>query len=154
MTEKNAPTPVKTVLVASDHAGLELKNHLASFLEKHGYDVLDLGTGNNDSVDYPDYAHKAAACILDGKADAGVVICGTGIGISIAANRHKGIRCALCHNAEIARLARQHNNANLLALAGRFITPAEAEPVVTAFLETGFEGGRHENRILKIDNPV
>jgi len=141
----------RNILIASDHAGFALKQHLVGFLQKNGFDVLDLGTDSLDSVDYPDFGKKAAEAVLAGKSALGIVICGSGIGISITANRYKGIRCALCWTPEIARLARHHNNANMLALAGRFTTPEEAEAIVKAFIEAEFEGGRHQNRIVKID---
>lgn len=142
------------ILLAADHAGFLLKQSLVEFLQGKGYEVLDLGTNSGDSVDYPDFGHAAAKAILAGKAEQGIVICGTGIGISISANRHKGIRCALCGDVETAQMARQHNNANLLALAGRVLSPEQAEGIISAFLETPFEGGRHQNRIIKIDNPA
>ncbi len=144
----------KPILLSADHAGFELKQHLKTFLEGKGYKTLDLGTNSTESVDYPDFGQKAAKAILAGDAELGIVICGTGIGISIAANRFKGIRCALCPTPDYAILARQHNNANLLALSGRLTPPDVAEAIVNAFLTTKFEGGRHEKRILKIDNPA
>jgi ribose 5-phosphate isomerase B len=139
------------IIIAADHGGFDLKTHLVGFLKQEGFEVTDLGTANADAVDYPDFAQKAAKAILDGKASWGIIICGTGIGISIAANRIKGIRCALCTSPEMGRLARQHNNANLLALGGRTTTPADAEAIVKAFAEAEFEGGRHQNRVNKID---
>ncbi len=148
------PFMTQKIILAADHAGFPLKQSLVDFLQSKGFEIIDLGTNSSDSVDYPDYGHAAAHAILDGKAERGIIVCGTGIGISISANRHKGIRCALCHDAETAALSRQHNNANLLALAGRSLSAEEAQKVVTTFLETSFEGGRHQNRIVKIDNPV
>lgn len=142
------------ILLSSDHAGFPLKQALAETLRGQGHEVLDLGTYSGDSVDYPDFGQAAARAILDGTAPRGIVICGTGIGISIAANRFKGIRCALCGDVETAELARRHNDANLLALAGRSLSVEQAMPIVAAFLTTDFEGGRHQNRIVKIDNPV
>lgn len=150
MTQK---TIENTLVLAADHAGFPMKSHLVSYLTGKGYHVIDLGTASGDSVDYPDYGQKAAKAILDGQAPLGIILCGSGIGISISANRFKGIRCALCHNEEFARLARQHNDANILALPGRFVTESEAEAIADAFLATPFEGGRHQNRVLKIDNP-
>lgn len=143
----------RNILIASDHAGFPLKQSLSSHLTEKGYTVVDLGTNSLDSVDYPDFGQAAAKAILDGKAPTGIVICGTGIGISIAANRFKGIRCALCGDVETARLARQHNDANLLALSGRVLSPEQGRAIADAFLDTAFEGGRHQNRIIKIDNP-
>lgn len=144
----------KRLVLACDHGGLSLKNHLMTYLRARGFDNFDdLGTYSSDSVDYPDFGQKAANAVLEGKGEVwGIVICGSGIGISIAANRNKGIRCALCADPQIAALARQHNNANMLALAGRFLDPAMAEKVVEAFMESEFEGGRHENRIVKLDS--
>jgi ribose 5-phosphate isomerase B len=142
------------ILIAADHAGFVLKQHLLGFLQKNGFEVVDLGTYSTDSVDYSDYGHAAAKSILEGVADRGIVICGTGIGISIAANRFKGIHCAVINDVETAKLGRSHNNINLLALGGRVLDPTQAETIVDAFLTTPFEGGRHQNRIVKIDNPV
>lgn len=144
----------QNILLAADHAGFPLKQELASFLEKKGFSVIDLGTHSTDSVDYPDFGQAAAKAILAGKAEQGIIICGTGIGISISANRFKGIRAALCGDVETAKMARQHNNANILALAGRVLSAETAIEIVNAFLETAFEGGRHQNRIIKIDNPA
>jgi ribose 5-phosphate isomerase B len=142
----------KHLIIASDHAGFALKQHLIPFLQKNGFTVDDLGTNSTDSVDYPDFGQKAAKAILDKQAPLGIVICGTGIGISIAANRFNGIRCALCTDPDYARLSRQHNDANLLALSGRLMTPEEAEAVAMVFLTTEFEGGRHQGRIQKLDH--
>jgi ribose 5-phosphate isomerase B len=137
--------------IASDHGGFKLKEHLKPFLEKNHFTVNDLGTYSEDSVNYPEFGQKAAEAVLsDG--NPAIIICGTGIGISIAANRYKGIRAALCHCVEYAKLARQHNNANILALGGRFIKNEDAENIVKAFLVTKFEGGRHKNRIDLIDD--
>ena len=142
------------ILIAADHGGFILKQHLLGFLQKMPVEIVDLGTDSMDAVDYPDFGQRAAKTILEGKAELGIVICGTGIGISIAANRFKGIRCAVVTDVETAKLARQHNNANLLALGGRVIDPDLAVKIVEAFLSSEYEGGRHENRIVKIDNPV
>jgi ribose 5-phosphate isomerase B len=144
----------RKILLAADHGGFSLKQHLALFLRGKHVEIVDLGTHSPDSVDYPDFGQAAAKAILDGKAECGIVICGTGIGISITANRFKGIRCALCSDVETAKMARLHNNANLLALGGRVLDPAVAEAIIEVFLTTEFEGGRHENRIVKIDNPA
>jgi len=118
--------------------------------ENLGFEVLDLGTNSTDSVDYPDYGHKLAETVASGKAKVGVAICGSGIGISIAANRNPKIRAALCQNTECAKLARQHNNANVLALGARMISEDEARECLKTFLNTEFEGGRHQNRIDKL----
>ncbi len=137
--------------IACDHGGFKLKESLIIFLSGEGYDVNDLGTYSEESVDYPVFGKKAAEAVLsDG--NPAIIICGTGIGISIAANRHKGIRAALCHCPEYARLTRQHNDANILSLGGRFTPENEAKKIVKAFLATGFEGGRHKNRIEMLDN--
>ena len=138
------------IAIASDHAGFTLKSHIAHWLTEHGYAVLDLGTNSADSVDYPDFGHAVARAIEEGKAERGIVICGSGIGISIAANRHAHIRCALVHSALEARLARQHNDANVLAMGERIIGIEPAKDAVQAFLNTQFEGGRHQRRVEKI----
>lgn len=138
----------KNIIIASDHAGFELKEFLKTSLNKHTF--IDLGTDSDASVDYPDFGTKAAKAVAEGKADFGIVICGSGIGISIAANRNPKIRCALCLNEEMARLARQHNDANIIALGSRFTKQIEALNLVTAFLNTPFEGGRHEKRVEKL----
>ena len=138
----------EVVAVASDHGGFDLKQVLSQELESLGYQVLDLGTHGAESVDYPTYAEAMADALLSGRARRGVLLCGTGIGVSIAANRRPGIRAALCYNVETARLARQHNNANILALGGRTTDAAIAKAVLRAFLDTAFEdGGRHERRV-------
>ena len=136
--------------IASDHGGYSLKVFLKNFLTEEGYDVDDLGTFSEDPVDYPDFGKKAAKAVLNDD-NPGIIICGTGIGISISANRYKGIRAALCHCEEYAKLTRLHNNANILALGGRFTSEEEAKKIVKAFLETKFEGGRHKNRIEMMD---
>ena len=142
--------PAKTVAIAADHAGLPLKAALADELRERGCTVLDLGTENEDSVDYPDYADRLARAISRGDADRGVLVCGTGIGISIAANRHRQVRAALCHEEDDARLARQHNDANVIVFAGRKTTEAVARACLGVFLETEFEGGRHARRVAKM----
>ena len=138
------------VYLTSDHAGFELKQLLKQELEKAGHPVLDLGTDSIDSVDYPDFGRRLAAAIRDGQAARGVVVCGTGIGISIAANREPTVRAALCHDVTSARLAREHNDANVLALGARLIGPEVARQCLHAFLETGFGGGRHTARVAKL----
>jgi len=140
------------ISLGSDHGGYELKNVLKLHLEENGYEVLDNGTFSEDSVDYPDYGQKVAKDILEKRADRGVVVCGTGIGISISANRFKGIRAALVNSEEYVKLCRQHNDANVLALGGRFTTPEDAKKFVDIFLTTEFEGGRHQRRLDKIDS--
>lgn len=142
--------PDEVIAIAADHAGFDLKTTLVRELEQMGYRVLDLGTNGPDSVDYPDFGRKVAAAIAGGQAGKGVAICGTGIGISIAANRQPGIRAALCHDVLTARLARQHNDANILALGARVIGAEMAKDCLKAFLTTEFEGGRHAARVAKL----
>jgi ribose 5-phosphate isomerase B len=139
------------VAVAADHAGFPLKQTLAAELRGAGYGVLDLGTNNSESVDYPEFGAAMARTLLEGRAGRGVLICGTGIGVSIAANRHKGIRAAVCHNVETARLARAHNDANVLVLGGRIVDEGTARACLHTFLDTAFEGGRHERRVSMLD---
>jgi ribose 5-phosphate isomerase B len=141
----------RIVAIAADHAGVDLKAQLKKELQALGYEALDLGTHSTDSVDYPDFAHMLAKTMKDGKAGVGVLICGSGIGISIAANRHTHIRAALCHSALEAKLSRQHNNANVLALGARIIGIEVAKDTLRAFLKTEFEGGRHEKRVTKMN---
>lgn len=142
---------VKTVALACDHAGYLLKAELIELLVGRGLGVLDLGTDGPESVDYPDFADALAAAIRDGRAERGVLICGTGIGISIAANRHQGIRAALCGEPTSARLAREHNDANVLALGARVVGIEIAKDCLTAFLDTPFAGGeRHSRRVGKL----
>lgn len=142
--------PVDTIAVASDHAGFDLKELLRQELQAAGHDVLDLGTHSVASVDYPDFGRALAAAIRDGRAGRGIAVCGTGIGISIAANRDPAVRAALAHDATSARLARQHNDANVLALGARLVGTETARDCLRAFLETPFEGGRHAGRVAKL----
>lgn len=139
-----------TLVIASDHAGFELKAVIKLGLEKNGHKAIDLGPNEASSVDYPDMADKLAGALLDGLADKGVLICGTGIGIGIAANRHRHVRAALCHDVTTARLAREHNDANVLCLGARVIGSEVALDSVEAFLGTPFEGGRHQRRVDKL----
>lgn len=144
-------TPAQTpIALGSDHAGIGLKATLRAALEAAGHPVLDLGTHGPESVDYPDFAQAVCAAVLEGTARFGVLVCGTGIGISIAANRHEGIRCALIHDATGARLTRQHNDANVLALGARMIGAEVALDALNVFLTTPYEGGRHDRRVLKL----
>ncbi len=138
-----------TIAIAADHAGYRLKEHLRGYLEDRHH-VIDLGTHSGESVDYPDFGRAAAECVLRGEADTAIVICGSGIGVSIAANRYPGIRAALCHTPEAARLAREHNDANILALGARAIDEQTANAVVEAFLTTPFAEGRHRPRVEKL----
>ena len=134
------------IYIASDHAGFKLKEKLIKIFPK----INDLGTKSEDSVDYPDFAHKLTKEVLKNKESVGILICGTGVGMSIAANRKKGIRAGLASNSNIARLIRRHNDANVLVLPGRFINTSEAKKSVQAFISTKFESGRHKKRINKL----
>ncbi|MCU0223551.1 MAG: ribose 5-phosphate isomerase B [Acidobacteria bacterium] len=136
---------------ASDHAGFPLKNHLAAWLRARGHEVLDLGTHSAESADYPDFAHELARRIAAGEVERGLLVCGTGIGISIAANRHPGVRAARCLSEYDARMARAHNDANVLALGERVTGAGLAEAILETFLATPFEGGRHARRVQKIE---
>ena len=140
-----------TIVIAADHGGYDLKNILAPYIYNLGYDVSDLGVFTPESVDYPDMGAKAAMEILNGNAQLGVIICGTGIGISIAANRFPGIRAAVCHDEFTARMSRKHNNANMLALGARTTGTELAKAIVDVWFATDFEGGRHAGRVEKID---
>lgn len=139
-----------TIAIGCDHAGYEYKASIVRMLKQKGYEVKDFGTNGPDSVDYPDFAHPVAATVESGKATLGVLICGSGNGVSMTANKHQGIRAALCWKVEIAALARQHNNANIICLPARFVSLRLARKMVETFLETPFEGGRHERRVGKI----
>ena len=139
-----------TIAVASDHAGFDLKEILKRDLQEAGHDVLDLGTNSTASVDYPDFGHAMAEAIASGRAGRGVVVCGTGIGISIAANRNPGVRAALAHDVTSARLSREHNDANVLAFGARVIGAEVAREALKVFLKTSFEGGRHGARVAKL----
>lgn len=143
----------ETIALAADHAGLPLKRQLAEEIAAMGYEVLDLGTDSDSSVDYPDYGYKVAEAVAGGRASRGVVVCGSGIGISIAANRHPAIRAALCTDGLMARLAREHNDANVLALGARLVGIEVARDCLRAFLETEFSGGRHAGRVDKLTRP-
>lgn len=143
-------TPSEMVAIAADHAGFQLKETLKAELDALGFDVIDLGPDSEESVDYPDFGEKMARAIREGKAQRGVIICGSGIGISIAANRFAEVRSALCHDGLTARLARQHNDANVLALGSRIIGVDTAKDCLRNFLATPFEGGRHERRVNKL----
>lgn len=141
------------IAIACDHAGLALKRELVVALEATGCLVTDLGTHGPESVDYPDFADTLAEALRDGRAERGILICGTGIGIAIAANRHVHVRAALCHDATTARLAREHNDANVLVLGARTIGIEVAKDCVAAFLHTRFAGGRHAGRVAKLNRP-
>ena len=138
--------------LASDHAGFEMKEALKKYLIENGFEITDFGTGSSASADYPDYAHPLANAIEKGDFELGISVCGSGNGINMTLNKHKGIRSALCWQSEIAKLAREHNNANVCALPGRFVSLDEAKGIVDAFLKAEFEGGRHQKRIDKMIN--
>ncbi|HCX61774.1 ribose 5-phosphate isomerase B [Sedimentibacter sp.] len=138
------------IVLGCDHGGFELKEVIKKHLINCGYDITDIGAYNTDSVDYPDFGERAARMVADNEADRGIIICGTGIGISIAANKVKGIRCALCTNEYMAKMSRMHNNANMLALGARVLGNGLSVDIVDVWLSTEFEGGRHENRVKKI----
>lgn len=136
------------IAIGADHAGFEYKETLSSFLKD--YEIKDFGTYSSDSADYPDFAHPVAFVVEKHEFDNGILICGSGNGIAVTANKHQGIRAAICWNTELASLARKHNNANILCLPARFISIKEAQEITTTFLNTEFEGGRHQNRVNKI----
>lgn len=140
----------KPVAIGADHAGFEYKSMIVELLQSKGFEVKDFGTYSTDSVDYPDFAHPVADAVESGAAEFGVLICGSANGVAITANKHQGIRAALCWQTEVARLARQHNNANIICIPARFVSAPQAEEMVNVFVDTAFEGGRHENRVNKI----
>ncbi|MBQ8971607.1 MAG: ribose 5-phosphate isomerase B [Clostridia bacterium] len=135
------------IAIGNDHTAVELKRHIQTYVEGMGHEVVNFGTDKSDSADYPVYAKKVAQAVASGEFDRGILICGTGIGISIAANKVKGIRCALCSEPCSAALTRKHNNANIIAFGARIVGQVLAESIVEAFLNTEFEGGRHQRRI-------
>lgn len=138
--------------IGSDHGGFELKEHIKKFLEEQGVEYIDYGTKTLDSVDYPEYGLKVAEAVKSGECDKGIVICGTGIGISISCNKVPGIRCALCGDTYSARMSIEHNNANILALGGRVVGKDLATEIVSVWLKAQFQAGRHERRINKISD--
>lgn len=140
----------KVVPIGCDHAGFELKEKVAAHLAAKGYEVKDFGTYSTESIDYPDYGHPVAEMVESNQGMLGIVICGSGNGINMTVNKHQGIRSALCWTKEIASLARQHNDANIIALPARFITMEQGLEMVDVFFSTTFEGGRHQNRVNKI----
>lgn len=139
------------IAIGSDHAGYGLKQHLLDHLAASGYELTDRGTDGPQSTDYPIYAHRVAADVAEGRADLGLVVCGSGNGVNITANKHRGVRSAMAWLPEVAALAREHNDANVLALPARFVSEAEAVRIVDAFLAARFEGGRHERRVAGIE---
>jgi ribose 5-phosphate isomerase B len=144
---------MRRIAIASDHGGLELKDELKRSLARAGIDLADLGPHTADSVDYPDFAAALCDEVLSGRAECGILVCGTGIGMSIAANRRKGIRAALCTDPYMARMSREHNDANVLCLGGRVVGAGLAHEIAAAFLDGAFAGGRHVRRLDKIDAP-
>lgn len=138
------------IAIGGDHAGYEYKSMIIDALKEQGHDVANYGTDSGDSVDYPDFAHPVANAVENNDADLGVLICGSANGVAMAANKHQNIRAAICWTAELAELAKQHNNANIVCLPARFITIESAKEIVEKFLATDFEGGRHERRVNKI----
>jgi ribose 5-phosphate isomerase B len=143
--------PKEVIPIASDHAGFEMKQAMARTLRELGYDVQDLGTTSEQSVDYPDFAHPLAREVSDGKVHRGVLLCGTGLGMSYVANRYPHVRAAVAWTPEVAALARKHNDANVLVLPARLLTDAEGREILKTWLDTPFEGGRHERRVEKIE---
>ena len=141
---------MKKIAIGNDHAGFELKTVLVKHLVDSGYEVKDFGSYNLEKADYPDYAHKVSKAIEEGQVEIGILICGSANGIAMSANKHQGIRAAICWSEEIAQLARLHNNANIIAVPARFITTEEAIKCLDMFINTSFEGGRHESRVKKI----
>lgn len=147
--KQNTESDMK-IAIACDHAGFEYKERLVKYLREKGHEVKDFGTHSMESMDYPDTAHPLALAIENGECERGIVLCGSGNGISMTVNKHQGVRCALCWNMELAALARQHNDANVVGLSARFIAYEEAQNIVDTFLTTEFEGGRHQRRVDKI----
>ena len=139
-----------TISIGNDHAGTQYKKAVVEYLKSKNINIVNHGTDGEGSVDYPDFVHPVASDVESGKSDFGIIICGSGNGASMTANKHKGIRCALCWMGEIAQLAREHNNANILSIPARFVSQHQTIDMVRIFLETEFEGGRHQNRIDKI----
>ncbi|MDI9551586.1 MAG: ribose 5-phosphate isomerase B [Bacteroidales bacterium] len=136
--------------MASDHAGFEYKSKLITLLRKKGFEVVDFGTDSPESCDYPDYAHPLASAVEQGQVDCGIALCGTGNGMAITLNKHRGIRAGLCWNSEVARLIRAHNDGNILVMPARFISYAMVTRIVNTWFSTSFDGGRHQRRINKI----
>lgn len=140
------------ISIASDHGGLDLKNQVIAYLQNKGHEVVDFGTYTKDSCDYPDFARSAAQAVADGSCQKGIVVCTTGIGVSIVANKVHGVRCALCTNEDMATMTRRHNDANVLAMGQKYVDFPLAQKIVDAFLNTPFDGGRHQIRVDKIEN--
>lgn len=141
---------IQTIAIGADHAGFNLKESLKAWLQQNGHTVRDYGTLSSESADYPDFAHPVAAAVEKKEFDLGVLVCGSGNGVAMTANKHAGIRAAICWNKDLASLAREHNDANILCLPARFISPDEAVQILDQFLNSSFEGGRHARRVDKI----
>lgn len=141
---------IEKIAIGADHAGFEYKELLKKWLEKNGYPVKDFGTFNTDSVDYPDFAHPVASAVEKKEFNLGLLLCGSANGVAITANKHQGVRAAICWNEEVAELARHHNNANIVCIPARFVSYEVAQKILDRFLHTSFEGGRHERRVEKI----
>ena len=141
---------IQKIAIGADHAGFSLKEHLKQWLEKKGYLIKDFGTYSNESADYPDFAHPVAAAVEKKEFDLGLLVCGSGNGVAMTANKHQGIRAAICWTEELAGLAREHNDANILCVPARSLSPEDAERILDRFLHAKFEGGRHARRVDKI----
>ena len=142
---------MKKIVIGADHAGYEYKEFIREYLQLNNYEVTDKGTFSKDSVDYPDFAHAVASAIENNEAEIGILFCGSANGVAITANKHKGVRAAICWTTEISELARQHNNANIICIPARFVAKEQAIEMTDVFLKTLFEGGRHQKRVGKID---
>ena len=140
------------IVIGNDHAGVEIKRKIEKHLKKKGYNVINKGYDGKESVDYPDFIHPVSLEVKEKRAQIGIIICGSGNGAAMTANRHKGIRAAICWSEKIAELARQHNNANIISIPSRFLSEEKIIRIVDIFIKTGFEGGRHKRRIEKIDS--
>ena len=140
----------RKIVVGADHAGFELKTHLVEHLKENGYDVVDVGTNSEESVDYPDYAVKVAEAVVSGRAGRGLLVCGSGLGVAIAANKIAGIRAVTANTVELAQLSKEHNDANVLAVGSRIVEPGVAEEILDSWLDMEYEGGRHQRRVDKI----
>ena len=140
----------KSIAVGADHAGFELKTHLVEHLKENSYDVLDVGTDSDESVDYPEYAAKVAEAVSCGRVERGLLVCGSGLGVAIAANKVDGVRAVTANTVELARLSRRHNDANILAIGARIVEPGAAQEILDGWLDTKYEGGRHQRRVDKI----
>ena len=150
LTRRSGNLFVMKIAIGCDHAGYIYKDELVAMLQGQGHMVIDFGTHSSDSVNYQDFGHAVATAVEEGKAEKGILLCGSGNGVAMTANKHQGIRCAICWTEEIAALARQHNDANVIAIPARYVTAILAKAMVRIFLQTSFEGGRHERRVQAI----